>query len=168
MGKGGNKGNDLLCTAAQMEMIQHYMSGWTKERSFREAFPERSVSPKTVWAEFGKEEVRAEIKRQQELLKEASKAEIKDLTLLWSREKAVQTYMDLIAGAQERMENMAKNSRDYAALAKVVNDSAASIGKMLGYDAPIKLDADNKVTVRFDGGGDEDRSADLPDEDWLG
>lgn len=162
------KDNEMLCTAAQMEMIQHYMSGWTKERSFREAFPSRSVNPKAIWLEFGKPEVQAEIKRQQELLEEASKAEIKDLTLLWSREKAVQTYMDLIAGAQERMENMAKNSRDYAALAKVVNDSAASIGKMLGYDAPIKLDTDNKVTVRFDSGGGDGQNADLPDEDWLG
>lgn len=162
------KNGDCSCTAAQMEMIEHYMAGWTKDKSFRAAFPERACSSQVVWKEFLKPEVQAEIKRQQELLKEASKAEIKDLTLLWSREKAVQTYMDLIAGAQERMENIAKNSRDYAALAKVVNDSAASIGKMLGYDAPIKLDADNKVTVRFDGGGDEDRSADLPDEDWLG
>lgn len=161
--------DDLRCTAAQMTMIEHYMSGWTKERSFREAFPERNSSlPSVIHREFSKPEVQAEIKRQQELLKEASKAKIEDLTLLWSREKAVQTYMDLIAGAQERMQNMAKNSRDYAALAKVVNDSAASIGKMLGYDAPIKLDADNKVTVRFDGGTSDGQNADLPDEDWLG
>lgn len=156
------------CNAAQMEMINHYMQGWTKDRSYRTAFPERSADPRCIWQEFAKPEVQAEIKRQQELLQESRKTELKDLTLLWSREKAVQTYMDLITGAQERMQNMAENSRDYAALAKVVIDSAASIGKMLGYDAPIKLDADNKVTVRFDGGGSGDRSADLPDEDWLG
>lgn len=153
------------CTAAQMVMIEHYMSGWTKERSFREAFPDRSTNSRVIWQEFGKPEVQAEIKRQQELLKESSKTELKDLTLLWSREKAVQTYMDLITGAHERMQNMAENSRDYAALAKVVNDSAAAISKMLGYDAPIKIDADNKVTVSFDSGGAD--STDSGD-DWTG
>ena len=158
--------HDLSCNAPQMEMINHYMQGWTKERSFREAFPDRSTDPRCIWQEFAKPEVQAEIKRQQELLKEASKAELKDLTLLWSREKAVQTYMDLITGAHERMQNMAENSRDYAALAKVVNDSAAAISKMLGYDAPIKIDADNKVTVSFDTGSVE-TSTDSGD-DWTG
>lgn len=158
------KSRDLSCTAAQMSMIEHYMAGWTKERSFKEAFPNRSSDSQCVWREFAKPEVQAEIKRQQELLQESRKTELKDLTLLWSREKAVQTYMDLITGAQERMQNTAENSRDYAALAKVVNDSAASIGKMLGYDAPIKLDADNKVTVKFGSGqaGEDDG------EDWTG
>ena len=162
--KAEEKCGEPLCTAVQMEMINHYMQGWTKERSFREAFPEKNSTPTAVWREFSKPEVQAEITRQQELLKEASKAEIKDLTLLWSREKAVQTYMDLINGAHERMQNMAENSRDYAALAKVVNDSATAIGKMLGYDAPIKLDSDNKVTVRFDGGVPDDTGTD----DWTG
>lgn len=158
------KNLESSCTAAQMAMVEHYMSGWTKERAFRDAFPDRNFNSQSVWREFCKPEVKAEIQRQQELLKEASKAQIKDLTLLWSREKAVQTYMDLINGAHERMQNMAENSRDYAALAKVVNDSATAIGKMLGYDAPIKLDSDNKVTVRFDGCVPDDTGAD----DWTG
>jgi hypothetical protein len=166
--KGGvlvaKKSEDLLCTTAQMEMIEHYMAGWTKERSFREAFPDRNPLASIVFREFAKPEVQAEIKRQQDLLRESKKTELNDLTLLWSREKAVQTYMDLITGAQERMQNMAENSRDYAALAKVVNDSASSIGKMLGYDAPIKLDTDNKVVVQFNGGASDEAGAD----DWTG
>ena len=47
---------------------------------------------------------------------------------------------------------------------KLKKETLESIGKFLGYDAPIKIDTDSKVTVSFASG--EDQTS--PEDDWTG
>ena len=153
------------CNACQIEMIDHYMSGWTMERSFATAFPdEPNPSRNKASREFAKPEVQAEIKRQREQLCHTATQKLSDLQKLWTREDAIRTYTDLITESNKRRA-YADNPRDYAALSKVINDSSAALSKILGYDAPVKVESDSTITVKF--GSDTDNTA-TGDDDWTG
>lgn len=161
------------CTPEHITMIEAFLSGASKRDAFITAFPKRAAALKDVdtiaLREFRKEAVQKEIEKRnkihEKVLEEQYGSEIERITKLWSRETHVKRLMELAEAARKRRGNGEDMDRDAISAGKLERDTLDSLGKVLGYDAPIKIDADSKVTVSFDT-GDGDPGA--GEDDWTG
>lgn len=153
-------------------MIDAYMAGATKLEAFKAAFPERAARQKkpsnAAGMEFARPEVMDEINRrmaaQEAALKEAAMGEAERVTALWSREDSVRRLMEIADDCRRRRHSTEGEEelmdRDGIAAARLERDTVESLNKMLGYDAPVRVDADQSITVRF-------AAADDGGEDWT-
>lgn len=159
-------------TPQQIQMIEAFLSGETQKDAFVRAFPERASTTKNIDSmvhyEFSKNVVKDEIKKRKEIHNKALEgqygSEIERITKLWSRETHVKRLMEIADAARKRRGNGEDMDRDAISAGKLERDTLDSLGKVLGYDAPIKIDADSKITVSF--AGDGDLGADQ--DDWTG
>ena len=159
------------CTPAQISMIEKYLSGTTMCDAFAYAFPERATNKSTLKTiagrEFDKEPVRIELEKRRaardKAVEESAETEMARLRKMWSREHHLQKLLELAQWSEE-MKIKAKSDRDKQGAGKLERDTYESIGKFMGYDAPVKFESDSKVTVTFGSGqaGEDDG------EDWTG
>lgn len=148
------------CKPEEIVMIDAYLSGATKTDAFRRAFPERAEKAKALGRmaqnAFESDHVIAELERRraarEKALQKSAESEAERVAKLWSREqhlKALLELKDWSAGVRET----ADSNKDAVAAGKLERETMDSIGKMLGFDAPVKVESDTSITVRF-GSGD--------------
>ena len=146
------------CTPAQIAMIEAFLSGETKQDAFCKAFPERAnikAVDQAVMREFRKDSVQAEIEKRRaardRAMQKAADTEAAKISKLWSREQHLKALLDLkdwSAGVRQT----ADSNKDAVAAGKLERETMDSIGKMLGFDAPVKVESDSSITVRFGSG----------------
>ena len=169
--KDGNR-----ITAEKVKMIESYLDGMSKKDAFCIAYPERAAElsdetlTRTITREFSRRTVLAEIERRKKARDEALRKEAEDsaqqiqmLSTLWTRKKHMNELIGLITWSNNMME-YANGDNAKISAGKLKKETLESIGKFLGYDAPIKIDTDSKVTVSFASG--EDQTS--PEDDWTG
>lgn len=159
------------CTPEEIVMIDAFLSGSTKTDAFKKAFPERASKAKALGQSalqaFQKKQVVAEMERRkamkEKVEEESAETEMARLRKMWSREHHLQKLLELAQWSEE-MKIKAKSDRDKQGAGKLERDTYESIGKFMGYDAPVKFESDSKVTVTFGSGqaGEDDG------EDWTG
>lgn len=162
------------CSAEQTRMIDAYMAGATKKDAFILAFPERAAKirdlPCAAGKEFAKPVVADEVKRREaardRAIESAAMSEAEHIASLWSREDSVRRLIEIAddcqrarIAAQEAAEDGTVGDFPVMA-ARLERDTVDSLNKMLGYDAPVKIDQDQHIHVVFDGADDG--------EDWTG
>ena len=161
------------CTEAQITMIEAFLAGASKHDAYLTAFPEKVIPENQIHTvikrEFAKKEVMAEIERRNKVrekaLEKRAESEIERINKLWSREDSVRHLVDIISDCERTRKHRGVGGKDEAVVTRLERDTVDSLNKMLGYDAPIKIDADSKVTVSFDtGSGDQSAGED----DWTG
>lgn len=161
------------CSPVQMAMIDAYMAGSSKTEAFTAAFPERAAKSTRpagqATREFAKKAVVEEVARREAArdaaLKEAAMGEAERVTELWSREDSVRRLLEIADACRERRREVDEYGclimdRDGIAAARLERDTVDSLNKMLGYDAPVRLEQDQSLTVRF--------ASDPGAEDWMG
>ena len=169
--KGGPK---KRCSPEQLKMIDAFMAGASKKDAFALAFPERAARNKDPYSiatnEFAKPLVKAEVDRREaareNAINDAAMSEAEHIASLWSREDSVRRLIEIAddcqrarIAAQEAAEDGSVG--DFPVMtARLERDTVDSLNKMLGYDAPVKIDQDQHIHVVFDGGD--------ADEDWTG
>lgn len=153
-----------LVSEAQTIMIDAYMGGASKKEAFCLAFPDRAGRVKkpanAANFEFARPEVVDEINRrrtaQEEAMKEAAMSEAERVTALWSREDSVKRLIDIADDCQARRKAEDEDGsllmdRDSIAAARLEKETVEALNKMLGYDAPVRVDADQNIVVKFAG-----------------
>lgn len=158
------------CSAEQTRMIDAYMAGTTKKDAFILAFPERAAKirdlPCAAGKEFAKPVVADEVKRREaardRAIESAAMSEAEHIASLWSREDSVRRLIEIADDCQRaRIAAQEAEGEDFPVMtARLERDTVDSLNRMLGYDAPVKIDQDQHIHVVFDGGDDSD--------DWTG
>ena len=163
-------------TEERAKMIECYLDGMSKKDAFCTAFPERAAElsdeslTRAITREFTGRVVIAEIERRKKARDEALRKEAEEsaqqiqmLSTLWTRKKHMNELIGLITWSKNMMEYSNSDNAKIAA-GKLEKDTLETIGKFLGYDAPIKVEADSRITVSFAGDGDQSAGED----DWTG
>ena len=145
-------------------MIDAYIAGATKTEAFSAAYPERAAKLKNLSGaasvEFARPEVVEEIGRrraaQEEAMKAAAMDEAERVTALWSCEDSVKRLIDIADDCQARRKLQDEDGsllmdRDSIAAARLEKETVEALNKMLGYDAPVRVDADQNIVVKFAG-----------------
>lgn len=165
--KGGPK---KRCSPEQLKMIDAFMAGASKKDAFALAFPERAARNKDPYSiatnEFAKPLVKEEVERREaareNAINDAAMSEAEHIASLWSREDSVRRLIEIADDCQRaRIAAQEAEDEDFPVMtARLERDTVDSLNKMLGYDAPVKIDQDQHIHVVFDGGDDS--------EDWTG
>lgn len=158
-------------------MIDAYLDGMSKYDSFVKAFPDKSATmsddaiEKNAQRTFQSAVIQKEMERRKQIrddvIREKAKTQVAEtefLSSMWTKKKHINELIGLITWSQN-MRNYADSDNAKISAGKLEKETLETIGKIFGYDAPVKVEQDSTITVKFSNSeGNETKDSD----DWTG